>query len=162
MKRFHVHLTVHNLDEGIAFYNEIFAQEPAVQKPDYAKWMLEDPRVNFAISTRRAVAGVNHLGFQVDSDEELADMRNRAARAGLSVLDEPGASCCYARSDKHWITDPANIAWEVFHTLGDIPLYGDTQPAVNNGKQKEETPTACCPTTPATGKNEVRACCGPN
>lgn len=134
MKRFHVHLSVPDLDASIRFYTQMFGTPPSVAKPDYAKWMLDEPRVNFAISHRDRKPGLNHLGFQVDSDEELAAMRQQAAQAEFTVLDEPGAQCCYAQSDKHWIQDPQGIAWEVFHTLGDIPVYG----------MQAEPASACC------------------
>jgi hypothetical protein len=130
MKRFHLHVSVKNLDESIRFYSALFAAEPTICRADYAKWMLEDPRVNFAISTRRQPLGVNHLGFQVDSDEELRSMRAQLEAADRRLIQEDAQSCCYARSDKYWVTDPTGIAWETFHTLGGIPVYGDdTAPA---------------------------------
>lgn len=125
MKRFHVHLAVDDLDRNIHFYSRVFGIEPTVRKADYAKWMLEDPRVNFAISSRGAAAGLNHLGLQVDDDAELRTLRAQVDAAQTAVLDEPGAACCYARSDKYWLTDPQGIAWETFHTLEDIPVFGE-------------------------------------
>jgi catechol 2,3-dioxygenase-like lactoylglutathione lyase family enzyme len=125
MKRFHVHLAVDDLAANIRFYSTVFGIPPTVEKSDYAKWMLDDPRVNFAISNRGLKAGVDHLGVQVDSDEELAALRENTARAEIAALDQTGAGCCYARSDKYWITDPQGIAWETFHTLGEIPVYGE-------------------------------------
>jgi hypothetical protein len=113
-----------------------------VRKPDYAKWMVEDPRINFAISTRGAKAGVDHLGFQVDSDEELVALREQVGTAGMAALDQPDATCCYARSDKYWVTDPQGIAWETYRTLGEAELYGaDT---ANNDAEG-----ACCAPRPA-------------
>jgi catechol 2,3-dioxygenase-like lactoylglutathione lyase family enzyme len=137
MKRFHVHVSVDDLETNIRFYSAVFGARPTVQKADYAKWMMEDPRVNFAISQRGSKAGVNHLGFQVDSDEELASLRKQVADAEIAALDQPGATCCYARSDKYWITDPQGIAWETYHTMGEAEIYGAvTKPAEQTG--------ACC------------------
>ena len=118
MKRLHVHVSVNDLSASIRFYRTLFAAEPVVTKPDYAKWMLEDPRVNFAISTQRQPAGVNHLGFQVDTDEELRGMRAQLEASDARMLEESEQPCCYATSDKYWVTDPTGIAWETFHTLG--------------------------------------------
>lgn len=139
MKRFHVHLHVEDLDKSIAFYSKLFAAEPARVEGDYAKWMLEDPRINFAISTRDARPGIDHLGFQTDDPAELAAMKARAESADMALLDEGETTCCYARSEKHWITDPQGIAWEHFHTLADIPVFREGQPA--------SAASACC--TPA-------------
>lgn len=128
MKRFHVNLSVEDLAESIRFYTALFATEPTVRKDDYAKWMLDEPRINFAIAQRGGAPGVNHLGFQVDSSEELTEMRAQLMRADHALVEQAGAACCYANSDKYWITDPAGIAWETFHTLDSIPIYGtDTQ-----------------------------------
>ncbi|TXF10416.1 ArsI/CadI family heavy metal resistance metalloenzyme [Pelomicrobium methylotrophicum] len=134
MKRFHVHVSVSNLEESIRFYSALFGAQPALVKPDYAKWMLEDPRINFAISSRGAPPGVDHLGIQVGSDEELAQVRSQLEQAQLPVLDEPGAACCYALSDKHWVTDPQGIAWEAYRSLGTIPTFNDERAGA----------TACC------------------
>ena len=124
MKRFHVHLGVENLDRSIGFYSNLFGAGPSVRRDDYAKWMLDDPRINFAISQRGSAAGVNHLGLQVESAEELAALRAQFVAAdATTALAEPGASCCYAKSDKHWVTDPQGIAWEAFHTLASIPFF---------------------------------------
>jgi predicted enzyme related to lactoylglutathione lyase len=125
MKRFHVHVAVQDLASSIRFYASLFGTQPSVVKPDYAKWMLDDPRVNFAISQRGAPAGVNHLGIQVDSAEELTALREQAAAADIAARDEMGASCCYAKSDKYWVEDPQGVAWETFHTLGSIPVFGE-------------------------------------
>ena len=147
MKRFHVHAHVQDLHASIAFYSRLFGAEPARVEADYAKWMLEDPRINFAISTRGGAVGVDHLGIQADSPEELAELKTRAAT--LSPREQGEVSCCYARSDKHWITDPQGIAWEQFQTLADIPVFG-----VIAGGKAVESKSACC--TPAQGK---AACC---
>jgi catechol 2,3-dioxygenase-like lactoylglutathione lyase family enzyme len=125
MKRFHVHVAVHDLEQSIRFYSTLFAAEPAVRKPDYAKWMLEDPCVNFAISERSSRKGVDHLGIQVESDGELEEIGSRLAQADVSTLPQKGASCCYAKSDKYWTLDPQGIAWESFHSLGTVPVYGE-------------------------------------
>lgn len=121
MKRLHVHVSVKDLSESIRFYRTLFGAEPSVTQPDYAKWMLEDPRVNFAISMNRQPAGLNHLGFQVESDEELRGMRAQLQAADARMVEEGEQSCCYAKSDKYWVTDPTGIAWETFHTLSGIP-----------------------------------------
>ena len=125
MKRFHVHVAVPDLAASVRFYATLFGAQPSVLKDDYAKWMLEDPRVNFAISQRGAGIGVNHLGFQVDSGEELEALHDQLAAADRNLVSESNASCCYAKSDKYWVTDPSGIAWESFHSLGSIPLFGD-------------------------------------
>lgn len=138
MKRFHIHTHVQDLKASIAFYAKLFGAEPTRIESDYAKWMLEDPRINFAISTRGTTPGVDHLGIQTDTPEELAELKERAAAAELAMLDEGDTTCCYARSDKHWITDPQGIAWEHFHTLADIPVFSEKQP------QPPAAASACC------------------
>jgi catechol 2,3-dioxygenase-like lactoylglutathione lyase family enzyme len=144
MKRFHVHLHVDDLDKSIAFYSKLFAAEPARREGDYAKWMLQDPPVNFAISTRGAAAGIDHLGIQTDNAEELGELKARAQSADLALLDEGETTCCYARSDKHWITDPQGIAWEHFHTLGSIPVFNEKA-----APEAEGAPACCEPRQPA-------------
>ena len=129
MKRFHVHVAVSDLDAGIRFYSKVFGADPTVTKPDYAKWMVEDLRVNFAISMRGSNPGVNHLGFQLDTDDELRAMHVQLAEADAGLVEEVGANCCYAKSDKYWVTDPAGIAWETFRSLGSIPLFGAEEPS---------------------------------
>lgn len=145
MKRFHVHTHVEDLSRSIAFYSKLFGAEPTRVESDYAKWMLDDPRINFAISSRGNRPGVDHLGFQVDSEEELADLKARASAADMTLLDEGLTTCCYARSDKYWVTDPQGIAWEHYHTLDSIPVFSQTQPAAGQD-------SACCATPPARGK----------
>ncbi len=136
MKRLHVHVAVHDLKQSIRFYSALFAAEPVVKKDDYAKWMLDDPRVNFAISTRGGKAGLDHLGIQAENGEELEDLGSRLAQAEVAVTAQKGASCCYAKSDKYWTLDPQGIAWESFHTLGAVPVYG--------GERRELAKAACC------------------
>jgi hypothetical protein len=157
MKRFHVHVSVGNLAESIGFYAKLFGAQPSVQKDDYAKWMLEDPRINFAISNRGHAAGVNHLGFQVDSAEELAALRAQAAQADIAAVEEKGAACCYAKSDKHWIQDPQGIAWETFHTLGTVPVYGE------DAAGTPQAEGACCVPLAARPADDANApCCVPS
>jgi len=136
MKRFHVHLHVEELGKSIGFYSRLFAAEPTRVERDYAKWMLDDPRINFAISTRGSQPGIDHLGIQTDDPAELVAMKARAEAADMALLDEGATTCCYARSDKHWVTDPQGIAWEHFHTLGDIPVF--------NEAPKADAASACC------------------
>lgn len=159
MKRFHVHMHVSDLSQSIAFYSRLFAARPTRVETDYAKWMLDDPRVNFAISTRGAKTGVDHLGFQVDEADELAELKARAEAADMALLDEGATTCCYARSDKHWVTDPEGIAWEHFHTLGNIPLFNEAATPGNAA-------AACCPTgapaaSAASASGDKAPCCGP-
>ena len=138
MKRFHVHLHVDDLGKSIAFYSKLFAAEPARVEADYAKWMLDDPRLNFAVSTRGAQSGIDHLGIQTDDPEELAALKARVGAADLALLDEGQTTCCYARSEKHWVNDPQGIAWEHFHTLESIPVFREQAPAA----------AACCAPAP--------------
>jgi catechol 2,3-dioxygenase-like lactoylglutathione lyase family enzyme len=141
MKRFHVHVAVPDLADSIRFYSTLFGTAPAVVKGDYAKWMLEDPRVNFAISQRGGKTGINHLGLQTDSDEELEILNGQLQQADLATQAEKAIACCYARSNKYWVTDPTGIAWETFHTLGSVPTFNDE----TAGSAAEP----CC--TPSTG-----------
>ena len=151
MKRFHVHVSVNDLDQGIAFYSKLFGSAPTVRKDDYAKWMVEDPRLNFAISSRGGAAGLNHLGFQLDSDEEFRAMQGQLAAADAGLVEEIGANCCYAKSDKYWVTDPAGVAWETYHTLGSIPMFGGQEAA---GADAKTEAAACC--TPQTAAVSVK------
>jgi lactoylglutathione lyase len=146
MKRFHVHAHVEDLQASIAFYSKMFASEPTRVEADYAKWMIEDPRINFAISTRGGKPGVDHLGIQTDTEEELAALKSQAAAADMTLLDVGEATCCYAHSDKYWLTDPQGIAWEQFHTLGDVPVFGDKSPTLR------ESAAACCASGAPRGK----------
>jgi catechol 2,3-dioxygenase-like lactoylglutathione lyase family enzyme len=157
MKRFHVHVAVGDLDQSIRFYSTLFGSEPAVTKPDYAKWMLEDPRINFAISTGHARVGINHLGLQTDSDEELEGINDQLQRADVATAAEKDVSCCYARSNKYWVKDPAGVAWETFHSLGAVPIYGESSEQV---AAQSACGTAACGTS-AQGNStaKVAACC---
>src|ERR1700728_3998332 len=161
MKRLHVHVSVKDLSASIRFYRTLFGADPAVTQPDYAKWMLEDPRVNFAISVNRQPVGVNHLGFQVETDEELRGMRAQLEAADARMVEENEQPCCYAKSDKYWVTDPTGIAWETFHTLGSIPVYGEDTAVFNHGESivpAESTAAArCC--VPAQKAASAASCC---
>jgi uncharacterized glyoxalase superfamily protein PhnB len=124
MKRMHVHVCVDNIENAIGFYSALFAARPSVIKGDYAKWMLDDPRVNFAISSRGNNPGLDHLGIQVESEGELHDVYSRLSKAGQNAIEQGKTACCYARSEKSWIDDPAGISWETFFTTGDSTNYG--------------------------------------
>jgi catechol 2,3-dioxygenase-like lactoylglutathione lyase family enzyme len=139
MKRLHVHLSVGDLDESIRFYSVLFAARPTVVKPDYAKWMLEDPRVNFAISTHSGSApGIDHLGIQVEDGAELQEVYGRLGQAETPVLEEGKTTCCYAQSEKSWIADPQGVSWEAFLTSGESTVYGTSAPRPVSASQ------ACC------------------
>jgi predicted enzyme related to lactoylglutathione lyase len=154
MKRMHVHVSVEDLDKAIGFYTALFAVQPSVTKPDYAKWMIDDPRVNFAVSTRGRDPGLDHLGIQVESTEELQEVYARLRTAGGAILEEGLTTCCYAKSEKSWIDDPAGISWETFHTTGESTDYGIS---VQRGAQIAHE-KACCGSKPAT-KEAASACC---
>jgi len=149
MKRFHVHVHVGDLETSVQFYTTLFGVQPAVIKPDYAKWMLEDSRVNFAISSGANIPAIDHLGFQVESDEDLAVFTQRLAAASEAVVEQENATCCYARGNKRWVSDPSGISWETFYTFDNSTVYGDDtllRPAASG---------ACCvPVAPA-----ASACC---
>lgn len=152
MKRFHVHVRITDLDEAVRFYTTMFGVAPSVLKADYAKWMLEDPRINFAISPGQAAAGLDHLGLQVESDEELAAISKRLENASVTVRKQENATCCYARGNKGWVADPAGISWETFHTFGASTVYGaDLAPVtadVSGGCCPSDLPgNTCCGTT---------------
>ncbi len=149
MKRLHVHVTVRDIEESVKFYSTLFAAEPTVAKEDYAKWMLDDPRVNFAISTRGASPGINHLGIQLDDEKALSDVAGRLKQAGRPILEQHEANCCYARGDKAWLTDPQGVRWEMFTTFADITVYGEDTAEEIPGSEAEpaepaEKPSACC------------------
>lgn len=147
MKRFHVHVSVKDLAESIRFYSTMFGAAPTVEKNDYAKWMLDDPRINFAISERGGKAGVNHLGLQVDAADELAALRRQVAAGDIAADDEASAECCYALSDKYWIEDPQGVAWETFHTLGDILMFG------KDARAELRAPACCAPKVASSPKS---------
>jgi catechol 2,3-dioxygenase-like lactoylglutathione lyase family enzyme len=158
MKRLHVHVGVESLDRSVAFYSTLFGAAPSVLKHDYAKWMLDDPRVNFAISSgQHAAKGIEHLGVQVETPDELAEVYGRLEAADRPVLEEGATTCCYAKSEKSWIADPDGVVWEAFLTSGDATAYGDS-PALN-ALSPSAAEGACC--TPAAASPEPRpACCG--
>ncbi|MGE5502508.1 MAG: ArsI/CadI family heavy metal resistance metalloenzyme [Ignavibacteriales bacterium] len=139
MNRLHLHISVEDLPRSIAFYTTLFGAEPTVHKPDYAKWMLEDPRVNLAISRRGRGGGVDHVGVQVETAEELAAIAGRLKAAGETTFDQAATTCCYARSDKSWVVDPSGVRWETFHTLGEATVYGEDETAAARA-----TTSACC------------------
>ena len=144
MKRLHLHISVPDLDQAITFYSTLFDAAPTVTQPDYAKWMLDDPRVNLAISSRARATGIDHVGIQVDSNAELGALAARLKGAGSETFDQEATTCCYAKSDKSWVTDPAGVRWETFFTHGDATSYGEDEaiPATASAG-------ACCAPAPA-------------
>jgi catechol 2,3-dioxygenase-like lactoylglutathione lyase family enzyme len=163
MKRFHMHVGVTDLDASIAFYTHLFGAAPNVVKPDYAKWMLEDPRINFAISMRDgATKGIEHVGLQVEDESELAEVYARLKAADRPVLEEGATTCCYARSEKSWIADPDGVVWEAFLTSGGSTTYGGS-PDLDQLANAGAAAGACCvpqsaePATPAPAK--AGSCC---
>lgn len=148
MKRLHVHVAVENLEESVRFYTTMFGSEPVKLKPDYAKWLLDDPRVNFAISARGRRPGVDHMGIQVEEDAELAEVRERLKKADMKTFDEGETTCCYSKADKTWVMDPAGVAWETYKKMADAEIFGKDQ-AVSTGKQGQ----ACC--APASAKPKM-------
>lgn len=148
MKRFHVHVGVKDLNQSIQFYSTLFGQKPTKLKEDYAKWMLEDPRINFAISTRSS-EGVDHLGFQVDEGNELSQLTERLKNADLGVYGEGTTTCCYAESNKAWVKDPSGIPWETYQTMVDAEVYSEKPKTVTPGTN------ACC----APKASDVKSCC---
>lgn len=147
MKRMHIHVGVDSLEQAITFYSALFGEQPSKTKSDYAKWMLDDPCVNFAISTRADKLGVNHLGIQVDEDRELVELRERLQAADLSVFDEGETVCCYAKSDKSWVEDPAGIAWEAYKTMEEAKFFGAEEAASEGAScapEQRESVGGCC------------------
>ena len=142
MKRMHIHVGVENIEQSVVFYNALFGEQPVKTKPDYAKWMLEDPRINFAISTRSGMKGVDHLGIQADEAEELDAIRQQLEQSSIEALNTGEGVCCYARSEKSWVTDPAGIAWEAYHTMEDAQVFGSSA---------DQNSSCCGP--------EVKSCC---
>jgi hypothetical protein len=163
MKRLHVHVAVEDLAQSVRFYAALFAAAPTVLKPDYAKWMLDDPRVNFAISARGHKAGVDHLGIQVESRDELTEVYERLERADGPVLAEGSTTCCYAKSEKSWITDPQGIAWETFHTTGESTVYGHgvSRQLADMALTTHER-AASGAAQPAHSAPGAESCCGPS
>jgi catechol 2,3-dioxygenase-like lactoylglutathione lyase family enzyme len=182
MKRFHVHVSVERLQDSLRFYSAIFGVEPVVLRDDYAKWVLEDPRINFAISRRGHQPGLNHLGIQADNDQELQEIRARLERARADGVhaeqtaadgthaEQKAVACCYSKSDKYWVVDPQDIAWEAFHTIGTIPLYGEdaaiseTQisccvPLHDNPADVGKVGSCCVPAEKADPDKHGKACC---
>jgi hypothetical protein len=159
MKRFHVHAHVEDLSASIAFYSKLFGAEPIRVERDYAKWMIEDPRVNFAISSRGGKPGIDHLGLQTDTEQELTELKARAQAADMALRDEGETTCCYARSEKHWVTDPQGIAWEHFHTLESIPTFSNASANIPSRA------SACCGTAAPRDKalgvpvEQASSCC---
>jgi predicted enzyme related to lactoylglutathione lyase len=145
MKRMHVHVAVSDLQQSITFYSALFAAQPTVLKPDYAKWMLDDPRVNFAISARGRQAGLDHLGIQVEDKDELNEVYARLHRAGGSVIEQGQTNCCYAKSEKSWIDDPAGVSWETFLTTGESTDYGDGSGERETRVARTKTTSCCAP-----------------
>ena len=141
MKRLHVHVSVKDLAASVRFYSQLFAADPTVRKPDYAKWVLEDPRANFAISQRAGRPGVQHLGIQVEDRSELAEVYERLRHAERPVIEEGETVCCYAHSEKSWIDDPQGVQWETFLTTGESTVYGTDE---IRPKAEKEAKTACC------------------
>ncbi len=156
MKRLHVFVSVENLDRSIQFYETLFGAKPSVKEADYAKWMLEDPRVNFAIGAGAEAVGIDHVGIQAETEDELAEIAVRLKAAGEPHQDQTDAHCCYARSDKTWVLDPQGIYWETFHTKGSSTHYGeDKRVAI------EPEVEACCAADTAAKRRGEAACCGP-
>ncbi len=151
MKRMHVHLSVEDLKQNIDFYNTMFGCAPTVEHEDYAKWMLDDPRINFAISNRSNKTGLDHLGIQAENDSELQDIKQSLDDTQKPIEAQEQTSCCYSRSDKYWITDPQGIAWESFHSLGDIPTFNEKKSIENDNN------SAC---RPVADDKPSSSCCG--
>jgi catechol 2,3-dioxygenase-like lactoylglutathione lyase family enzyme len=152
MKRFHIHIGVEKLEEAICFYSALFGTAPVKVKPDYAKWMLDDPRVNFAISTRAKKKGVDHLGIQVEEESELNELRSRLERTDMTVLEEGTTTCCYARSDKSWVQDPAGIPWETYRTMEDAQFFSESAGDADGACCVPDVPAQLISLKPSAGK----------
>jgi hypothetical protein len=162
MKRFHVHVSVEDLQQSVRFYSTLFSAEPTVLKYDYAKWMLEDPRVNFAISTGSGEAGISHLGIQAEDESELAEVYARLSRAERPIVEEKNSTCCYARSDKQWIADPQGVPWETFFTHGAATVYGQSGALTKLGEAGGGLSTCgCAPAEPMPAAT-AEECCAPS
>ena len=146
MKRMHINVGVENIADSIKFYNALFGAEPVKAKADYAKWMLDDPRVNFAITNRTDKSGVDHLGIQVEKDEELEQLRERLKKADMVLFDEGEDVCCYARSEKSWVKDPSGVAWEAYRTMADVQLFsGEQTYEKSTDSNASGAKSSCCP-----------------
>lgn len=156
MKRMHLHVSVPDLAQSMQFYETLFGAPPTVVKDDYAKWQLDDPLVNFAISARGAAVGVDHIGIQTETAEELAALAGRLKAAGAETFDQTATACCYARSDKSWVKDPAGVRWETFYTFGEATTYGEDPELLAAAPAADVSATACCGAAP---KTEAPACC---
>lgn len=143
MKRMHINVGVENIDDSIKFYNALFGAEPVKTKTDYAKWMLDDPRINFAISSRTNKIGVDHLGIQVEKNEELNELRERLKSAEMAMFDEGETVCCYARSEKSWAKDPSGVAWETYRTMEDVQLFAGEK-ETENSSDSPRPKSSCC------------------
>jgi catechol 2,3-dioxygenase-like lactoylglutathione lyase family enzyme len=180
MKRFHVHVSVRDIEESVRFYSTLFSASPSVLEREYAKWMLDDPRVNFAISTRSGAPGIDHLGIEAETADELAELGARLDAAGQAVVPEAGAECCHARSDKFWSEDPQGTRWEAFHTIGRVATYHGAKDQCDlgsargvdlkalSGAEQTDAETCCDATTPQgvccapkTDRPADAPCCGP-
>jgi hypothetical protein len=160
MKRLHVHVSVEDLAQSIRFYSTLFAAEPTVRKDDYAKWMLEDPRVNFAISTGAGHAGISHLGIQAGDESELAEVYGRLTRAERPIVEEKSTVCCYAKSDKQWIADPQGVPWEIFLTHEQATVYGKSGALTKLGTASGGLSTCgCAPAELSAASDAESACC---
>mgnify|MGYP000287398350 FL=1 len=157
MKRIHIHIAVNELSKSIGFYSAIFAAQPTIERKDYAKWHLNDPIVNFAISLKGSDCGMNHMGIQVDSESELQEISQRLENAEINYSSQVGTSCCHSHSNKHWALDPQGIAWESFHTLNDSPVF-----ASELDVDQEQSSTCCIPLKIAQSSKQNKACCAPN
>jgi len=156
MKRMHIHISVNEMEKSIGFYSSIFGVKPTIERDDYAKWQVDEPAVNFAISNRGHAIGVNHLGIQVDSEAELEDIAQRLDDAEITTATQIGTSCCYAHSNKHWAMDPQGVAWESFHTLKNLAIFGEQSVATNDEQSdQDQTDAACC----VSNETSDSACC---
>jgi len=157
MKRMHIHIAVDELEKNIGFYSTMFGSAPTLERENYAKWYLNDPKINFAISIKEGGSGINHLGVQVDSESELQEIAQRLESAEINFSSQKGTSCCYSHSNKHWALDPQGIAWESFHTLSDTPVFSGGANA-NSG----ESPSCCIPLSISQSSDQKEDCCIPN
>jgi len=156
MKRLHLHVSVPDLAQSIRFYETLFGASPSVVKDDYAKWLLEDPRVNFAISQRERAAGIDHVGIQTDTAAELNELSTRLKAAGEKTYDQEATTCCYAKSDKSWVNDPSGLRWETFFTFGEATTYGEAEPVA----EIMAAGSACCGAPAPIEPSQAAACCG--